>query len=113
MHGKAQMTKAVKTIAVGILLAALCSFCGCVASLLSGSVVVGKDYTQEETVGVISYFGFPVWFAKGASGTGYGGSHYPERWRANCRVWTVFFMCAAVLTATGLGVMKRKRKGVK
>jgi len=107
---KERLVKTIKRVVMWGSLIALCSFGGCVASLLSGSVIAEKDYTQEETIGVVSYFGYPVWYAKGASGMGYAGSFIPERWRLNCLIWTVCLMGITVLIATGVWLIKRKQK---
>jgi len=107
---KEQLVKTIKSIVMWGLPIALCSFGGCVASLLSGSVIAEKDYTQEETIGVVSYFGYPVWYAKGASGMGYSESFIPERWKLNCLIWTVFLMSITALIATGVWVIKRRQK---
>jgi len=107
---KERLVKIIKFIVLWGLLTILCSFLGCTASEFSGFVVTGKDYTQIETIGVVSYYGYPVWYAKGASGMGYAGSFIPERWKLNCLIWTVFFMGITVLITTGVWVIKRKQK---
>ena len=87
-----------------------CSFCGCTASFFSVYVTVGKDHTQEATIGVISRLGFPIWFTETAPGMGMGEGYHPERWDANRRVWTGFFVCVTVLIASGRFFMKRRQK---
>jgi len=93
-----------------LLLITLCSFSGCVTSVFSVFVTVGKDYTQEATVGIISRKGFPIWYTESASGMGMGAGYHPYRWDANCLAWTVFFMVVVVFICYGIHFVKTKRR---
>jgi len=93
----------IRLIVIWVLLTMLCSVCGCVASFFSARLTVAKDYTEEATVGVISYRGFPVWFSEVADGM--RGFFYGGRFTANWAVWTAFF----VLICCGLRFAFSKR----
>lgn len=103
-----RLIKVVKIAILWMLLITLCLFNGCVASFLSGAVTIGKDYTQVETVGIISYQGFPIWFNKNAPGISAMSSWHLARIYANWCVWTTVFL----LICCGLYFIKVKRKNV-
>jgi len=103
-HGEKRPLKVAKLIALLVLLAILCLFDGCVASYCSGFVTVAKDYTTEETVGITSFQGFPVWFDQAAPGIRIG--LIPNRIFANWCVWTTVFM----LICFGLYFMRTKSR---
>ena len=104
---KSSIIRTVRVTVLWGLRVAFCSFCGCVASFFSVFVTVGEDYTQEETVGVISRKGFPVWFTETADGIRSG--FHDDRFGVNCHVWTVFFILAVVLAVYAQRSVKRKR----
>ena len=94
-HEKKRLFKGVKLTVLLALLITLCSFNGCVASYCSGLATVSKDYTQKETVGTISYNGFPIWFQKTAPGM--RADWHLNRVYASWFIWTIFFMLIVVL----------------
>lgn len=89
---KEQMNRFVKLVIVWALLMMLCLFLGYIASLYSLQVVMSKDYTQEETIGIISHKGFPIWYHAWAPGGRVFGDFHPIRLIANWGVWTAFFL---------------------
>ena len=91
-HGRGRLTSVVKPVAVWLLATMLCLFSGCVTSYCTGFITIAKDYSQEATVGVISYKGFPVWFCEAASGISAISGWHPERVYINWYVWTIIFV---------------------
>ena len=89
-HEEKRPLKVAKLIALLTLLAILCLFDGCIASCCSGFVTVAKDYTTEETVGITSFQGFPVWYNQDAPGIRIG--LIPNRIFANWCAWTTVFI---------------------
>ena len=109
MRGKERLASAVKLIIVWVLLVVTCSFCGLVASFFSVCVTVAKGYTEQATVGIISYKGFPVWFTMAADGMGFAGRFNFGRFQANWTVWALFF----TLVCCGLRIALRKSRNKK
>ena len=103
-HGEKRWLKVVKIIALLALLIIICSFNGCVVSYFSGNVTIAKDYTTEETVGITSFRGFPIWYDQAAPGIRIG--LIPNRIFANWCVWTTVFL----LFCCGLYYMKTKSR---
>jgi hypothetical protein len=91
-QGERSRIKVVKIIGFWTLLIMLSLFNGCIASYFSEAVTIGKDCTQIETVGIISYQGFPIWFHKTAPGISAMTSWYPARVYANWCAWTTVFL---------------------
>ena len=91
-HGGKRWLKAIKRTALSALLVMFCSFNGCVASFYSGYVTVAKDYTTEETVGITSFQGFPIWYDQCAPHTRAWTGLILNRIYANWCVWTTVFM---------------------
>jgi len=108
-HEEKTRLKVIKLTVLWTVLTMLCLFNGCVASYCSGIVTVAKDYTQTETVGIISYRGFPVWFQRTAPGLRYMALAFRNRIFANWCVWTTvfLFMCCS------LYFKRAKRKSVR
>ena len=105
-HGEKRPLKAAKLIDMLTLLVILCLFDGCVASFCSEFVTVAKNYSDEATIGVVSYLGFPIWFTRAADGLGFSGRFNPERFNANWCVWATIFL----LICCSLYFMKTKRR---
>jgi hypothetical protein len=72
---------------------------GPVICFFSGWIEMGKDYSQEETVGIIHRNGFPVWFQESASGFSVADGWHMNRLDINTAIWTlvVFVLTAFIL----------------
>ncbi len=69
---------------------------GLVLSYASGSFVCMKtDASEADTIGVVHYCGFPIWFYEQAPGISIMGGWNPERFEWNNRVWWGFLLLAA------------------
>ena len=98
-HKKQPSVKVTKRIFMWIRVTTLCLFLGIIASCCSQGIVITKDYTHKETVGIISHQGFPIWWKGTASGYAWADFR-PVRFIANWLVWAIIFMlfsCAPLL----------------
>ena len=82
----------------------LCLSLGITASFFSASVTVGEDRSQIETVGVISYRGFPLWYKESSE----VGIFYPARFKINWYIWTAFFLIICYGIHCVIRMCKRK-----
>jgi len=73
---------------------------------LSAFIVVGHDHSEEATVGIITFRGFPVWFIEQAPGISIMSSWHFDRFQINLGVWFAILL----LTATAIHIMIRRRK---
>ncbi len=78
-----------------------------IATCLSGFIEVGKDYSQEATVGIITLRGFPVWFVGTAPGISIMSSWHFERFGINFAIWLLVLLCVGIASH----VMIKKNKG--
>jgi hypothetical protein len=63
-------------------------------SLFSGYVCVGRNFSGEGTVGVISRCGFPIWFQETAPGFSMADGWNFARYEINTLVWAVILAIA-------------------
>jgi hypothetical protein len=69
-----------------------------IAAYLSAFIVVGKDYSAEATVGMITLRGFPVWFLETAPGISIMSSWHFARFGINFGIWFLLLLCAGIAT---------------
>jgi hypothetical protein len=92
------------TLMIRLLIAAvLAVILGPVLCSLSGWIEMGKDFSQEDTVGVITRNGFPVWYRENAPGYSVVDGMHFDRLDINTAIWVVAVFALAVLVL-------RKRK---
>lgn len=65
---------------------------GFVSFALSSAVPAGKDFSQEETVGIIVRSGWPVWYRENAPGLSVMGGLKPDRAKWNFVFWTSLWL---------------------
>jgi hypothetical protein len=70
---------------------------GPVLCFLSGWIEMGQDFSQEDTVGVITRTGFPVWYKEYAPGFSVVDGMHFDRLDINTGIWTVTVFVLALL----------------
>lgn len=74
---------------------------GPIAAFFSRFLVVGSSSMELETVGIISFKGFPFWFYEGASGISVVSGWHIDRFICNVVFWSIF------LGGIALGCMQK------
>ncbi len=101
------MRRSLKLLGLGFFYVVCIPVVALIAAYLSGFVVVGKDYSDEATVGMITLRGFPVWFLKTAPGISIMSSWHFDRFEINFGIWFLVLFCVGVATH----VMIKKNRG--
>jgi hypothetical protein len=91
------MKTILKTIGTVLVYLGLVPVVALVFAYLSGFIIVGKDYSEEATVGIITHHGFPIWFIGTAPGISIMSSWHIDRFGANIAIWYVLLFAAAVV----------------
>jgi len=81
-------------------------FTALVTAYFSAAIVMGKNLSEEATVGIITYRGFPVWFLSEAPGISIMSSWHFNRFLINIFIWFLIFLSIATVTHIRIG--KRK-----
>jgi hypothetical protein len=86
------MLRVIVAIGIAIIL-------GPISCFFSGWIEMGKDYSQEDTVGVIHRNGFPIWFRESAPGFSVTDGLHMDRLDINTAIWTlaIFVLAAFIL----------------
>jgi uncharacterized membrane protein len=80
-----------------------------IVSILSAHIAMGRDFSQEDTVGVITHGGFPIPFSDAAPGYSVVDGYNFARFYENTAVWAIVLFIAVQLCWIAL---KRHRSNV-
>ena len=85
--------------AIGVLLIyfGILPFLALVVAYLSGFIIVGKDYSGEATVGIVTHHGFPVWFVGTAPGISIMSSWHLDRFAVNIGIWFLMLLTIGIV----------------
>ena len=100
------MRRLLALLGLGLLYVVCIPVLALIAAYLSGFIVVGKDYSEEDTVGMITLRGFPVWFLGTATGISIMSSWHIDRFGINFGIWFLVLLCVGIATHV---LIKKKR----
>jgi len=100
------MRRSLTLLGLGFLYVVCIPVLAVVTTFLSGFIIVGKDYSEEATVGMITLQGFPVWFLGTAPGISIMSSWHLDRFGINFGVWFLALFCVGI--ATHIRIKKNK-----
>ena len=100
------MKKAFKITGAVIVYFGIVPFLALITNFLSAFITWGSDFSQKDTVGIITHHGFPVWFLSEAPGISIMSSWHFNRFLINIFIWFLIFMSIALVTHIRTG--KRK-----